>query len=144
IQFLQDFLALAKQMEEEQKGDRTARRQLGRIYARLGDVNDTLERYASATGAFKDALRVQEGLVKDDPKKPEYRADLALTYFQSAQMLRSIPRHADARKAFERAILLQDELVKDFPSRTADRARQRKVTFRFQLANMLEEARQPA
>ena len=64
-----------------------ARRQRGRVWARLGDVSFQSGASAQGDHSFRQALSIQKALVEEFPDEPRYRADLALTHALHARVL---------------------------------------------------------
>jgi peroxiredoxin/tetratricopeptide (TPR) repeat protein len=141
MEFLREFLLFSQNLEKEQPGDPSARRQLGRLYARIGDVCRESGRYREGDQWFQQAVGVQQALAKDIPQDPRYRDDLSLTHAQHAELLRAAGRVPQARAACEAAVKLQDELAAGPPERPQHRALAARR--RYDLARLCEAARLP-
>jgi tRNA A-37 threonylcarbamoyl transferase component Bud32/thiol-disulfide isomerase/thioredoxin len=138
LEFQTELLRISRQMQRERPSDRYARRQLGRAWARLGELYSRGGNPARGDEAFVNAVKVREGLAADFPDQPQYRDDLAASYSQRARLLRKGGRLAEARAACEKALALRERLSADFPGRPE--YRRQAVQCRFELANVLEEA----
>jgi peroxiredoxin/tetratricopeptide (TPR) repeat protein len=140
IEFLREFLALSEQLQQDKPNDPIARRQRGRVWARLGDVHWQLGNHRDGDKAFREARQLQEALADEFLDQPQYRADLALTHSQHARVLLLGGQQPAARAALQRAFEIQDELAKKLPDEADHRFKAER--YRFELGNILEEAGQ--
>jgi thiol-disulfide isomerase/thioredoxin len=138
IEFLNEFLAIAEQLKQEKPDDPFARRQCGRVWARLADVAWRSRNFPQADDAFREALRLQQELAKQLADKPEYQVDLALTHAEQARYLQYKTEASAAQSAMGQAFAIRDRLAKKHPGDPKYRLQAERD--RFALANMLEEA----
>jgi tetratricopeptide (TPR) repeat protein len=111
MEFLHDALELSKGVLKEDPNNVNARKQLGNLYYRIGDLYRLSRIFPEGDDHFTSALDVQEKLVKDFPKRPDYRHDLAITSARYARLLQEQRRFDEALKSVDRAIQLEDELT---------------------------------
>jgi hypothetical protein len=102
------------------------REEAAMAHSRLGDINRLLGKYEDAVKEYDAAISQFQSLVKDSPKKPEYRQELAYSYNWLGETLRQsieeAPRSlsftfSDAGNAYDGALRLQDDLHKEQPAR---------------------------
>ena len=88
---------------------------LAAIYAHLGQLLD-YERPADAAIFSEKSAQILEKLVRDHPKVPEYRADLARVYETLIGTFGRLGRSADSESAFHRSLEINEQLAADFPN----------------------------
>jgi peroxiredoxin/tetratricopeptide (TPR) repeat protein len=141
VEFLNEFQRFGQQLLKDRPGEPQARRQLGRVAARVGDVYAQGRNYADSDAAFREAAALQEALVRDFPDERQYQSDLALTHAQHARVLQKRRQAARALGALSRAFEIQDKLAKGSPEQVDLRLDAER--YRFELADAYEEAKQP-
>jgi tetratricopeptide (TPR) repeat protein/thiol-disulfide isomerase/thioredoxin len=142
IEFLREFLAIGEKLQQDRPTDPVARRQRGRVWARIGDVHWQQGHYDEGDRAFRAARQIQEELANEFPDQSQYRADLALTFAQHARVLLQRGQQPAARAALQKGFEIQDELARKFPDEPNHRFLAER--YRFELGNALEEAGQTA
>jgi thiol-disulfide isomerase/thioredoxin/tetratricopeptide (TPR) repeat protein len=142
IEFLREFLAIGEKLQQDKPTDPIARRQRGRVWARIGDVWWQQGNYTEGDRAFREARQIQEALASEFSDQPQYRADLALTYAGHARVLLPRGQFPAARTALQKAFEIQDDLARKYPEDANHRFLAER--YRFELGNALEEAGQPA
>jgi thiol-disulfide isomerase/thioredoxin/tetratricopeptide (TPR) repeat protein len=142
IEFLREFLAIGEKLQQDKPTDPIARRQRGRVWARIGDVWWQQSNYSEGDRAFRAARQIQEELANEFPDQPQYRADLALTHAGHARVLLPRGQFPAARAALQKAFEIQDDLARKYPEDANHRFLAER--YRFELGNALEEAGQPA
>jgi peroxiredoxin/tRNA A-37 threonylcarbamoyl transferase component Bud32 len=142
IEFLREFLGFSQQLNRDRPNDPAARRQLGRIWARLGELWWQGGHHAQAEQALLQAIEIQNGLVAEFPTRQQYRQELAATHSRHARLLLARKDYPAARAALERAFTVADQLARQGP--TQPEHRQLATRLRFQQADVVEEAGQHA
>src|SRR5262249_31055557 len=87
------------------------RRELAGTYHDLGCLLDRREKGADAEQAYRQALGLEEKLVKDSGAKPVYRQTLARTCAALGGFLRKHDRCVEARAVLNRAVKIQEDLL---------------------------------
>jgi thiol-disulfide isomerase/thioredoxin len=139
-EFLREFLNIAERSRAEKPADPFARRQCGRVWARLAEVAWRSGNFPQSDQAFREARTLQRALANEFPDKPEYQTDLAQTYGEQSRSLQQRGELSTARSALAQAFKIRDALARkhsDFAEYRLQAERDR-----FQLANLLEEAGQ--
>jgi thiol-disulfide isomerase/thioredoxin len=141
VEFLTEFLNFSRRLALEQPDDPAAKRQLGRVWARIGEVSWQNGQLDGGDKALREAIAVQKALAEQWKDQPQYRHDLATTHLQHARLLLRKQRQADARASLRQASEIADRLAADAPTQAA--YRQFAVLIRFEQGNLAEETRQP-
>lgn len=144
LEFLQEMLKRSQEILKERKKDPAARRQTAVIHRRIAQLYDAREDYGPASDHFEKAIDFQRDLAAEFPSEPDDRKELALSLALYGECHRANERFADAQRIYQQAMPIQDKLIADFATREEHGAfRQRGARFRFNMANILEEANQP-
>jgi serine/threonine-protein kinase len=138
FEFLGEFLRFSQQLQQERPTDAAARRQLGRIWARIGELRQQVGQFVEAEAALREVVEIQKALADEFPDQPQYRFDLAATHAQRARLLAGTRRTNDARGAYESASALAAELAAQNPGNLD--FRQFAIRMRFEQANLAEES----
>lgn len=141
IEFLREFQRFGQQLLKERPGDPVARRQVGRLAARLADVYYLRDMGDEGDEAFRQAVEIQKELVAESDD-PQYPADLALTYAQYARLHQRREQPQAAMTALLQAFDIQDKLAKQYPDQPEYRSKAER--YRFELANAQESGGLPA
>jgi eukaryotic-like serine/threonine-protein kinase len=88
---------------------------LGRGRHSLGRILHTLGRHAESEHELEGAVRIYEGLARDNPGLPEYQDNLAECYDKLGIMLADTSRRSEAEEAYGKAIAIHERLMKDYP-----------------------------
>jgi thiol-disulfide isomerase/thioredoxin len=137
LEFLREFLAIAERLQQENANDPVARRQRGRVWARLGEVSFQSKAHARGDHSFRQALQIQEALVKDFPQEAQYQSDLALTHAEHARALLRRQKVRAAQSGLKKAFTIQDRLARQFPDQAVYRLQAER--YRFEHGNAQEE-----
>jgi tetratricopeptide (TPR) repeat protein len=76
-------------------------------------------KHAEAVKVYKEAMRLQEKLVGDDPTNPDYRFDLARTCNGLGELLRDSGEQSEAQRMHENARTLLDALIAEKQKKNA-------------------------
>jgi tetratricopeptide (TPR) repeat protein/tRNA A-37 threonylcarbamoyl transferase component Bud32 len=112
---LEDALTFYQGFLDAESTDPKVRRETGRAYGRVGDVQMMLGRTEDARKAYNQAVALLEKLVADFPNVSEYRGDLATAYTQQGTLLRRTESPDAAEKAYRQALNLRQRLAADSP-----------------------------
>jgi tetratricopeptide (TPR) repeat protein len=80
------------------------RQELAKTWYHIGTISGALNRRTEENTAFDKARQLQEGLVKGDPSRLDYRCDLARTLNNLAWNWLALAKPAEARAAARQAI----------------------------------------
>ena len=80
-------------------------------YGNLGYLLRKTGKPAEAEAELRKNLALEQKLVDDNPKVPDYRSEVALALKNLGDVARMLGRNAEARDDYERAIALLDRLV---------------------------------
>jgi tetratricopeptide (TPR) repeat protein len=78
-------------------------------------VSRAANRGPEAEAAYQKAIAIQEQLVRDLPKVPQYHGDLARSYNNLGLLRRDNRQREQAEAAFRKAVPLWEDLVRDHP-----------------------------
>ncbi len=110
---------LFEQLVDENSGDQTAsaapRSDLALSYNNLAAILGHLSKDADAIAAYRQAVGIQEQLVRQAPSVVQYRSDLAITWNNLAQALARQEMTDEAARAYDQSQTMFAELVADFP-----------------------------
>jgi serine/threonine-protein kinase len=95
------------------------------------------ERLAEAEIAFRDALKGRERLATDFPAVPQYRQDVARSYYNLGILLRDLGKPKEAEAAYHDALNIQAQLSAEFPE--VPRYRQELAASRNSLGDLLRD-----
>jgi tetratricopeptide (TPR) repeat protein len=115
-EFLQKALAFYQGFAQERGSDPDAQRGAARAEANAADILKTLGERSRAEGGYRRAVEIQETLVAQLPKAPEYREDLANSYSRLTILLHDTGRLAEAGRTISRCLELFEGLVAEFPN----------------------------
>jgi serine/threonine-protein kinase len=88
-----------------------ARSELAMAYQRMATISDRLSAHDEAREAFRAAIALREGLVRDEPGVVQHLRDLAGSYTESGVSLCNMGRSTDGLEAYRRAIELWEQLA---------------------------------
>ncbi|MFI5461679.1 MAG: tetratricopeptide repeat protein, partial [Isosphaerales bacterium] len=114
-EFLLKALAFYQEFARERGTDPGARRGAARAEQNAGDILGKLGEHSRAESAYRRAAEIQEPLVTEFPKVPEYRKELANSYGSLAKVLRDTGRLEEAERTGNRALELWETLAAEFP-----------------------------
>jgi serine/threonine protein kinase len=100
-----DILVLLARAQPE---DVSIQQALARGYGALGTTLVACDRTELAGESLRQALAIQEVLVRDHPEDPENKRDLSLTHLGRGKLFRSLRRPADAMDAFQNTARLME------------------------------------
>jgi tetratricopeptide (TPR) repeat protein len=107
---LNSALDFYKGFLEQRNDDPEVRWQTGRAYLQVANIQRLLGETEKVTQAYTEAQKMLGALVREVPKNPEYRLDLARTHIQKGEFLRS--RNAqESEKEYLDAIELCHQIV---------------------------------
>jgi len=92
-----------------------ARRELGKGYFNLGDLERVDGNVQAAIGHFKSAADVFQALLEEDPKDIENQSNLAVSRRLVATLLVSDGQSTEAREWYERALARLETLTRENP-----------------------------
>jgi hypothetical protein len=90
------------------------RNELAKILNNLGLLRQAMNRPHEAERSFQDAIELQQVLVADFPRSPDYRQTLAVIRLNLGFLLEGTDAAAAAR-AFREALTIQERLTADYP-----------------------------
>ncbi|HEY6138006.1 MAG TPA: tetratricopeptide repeat protein [Thermoanaerobaculia bacterium] len=114
------YLVFAHQAPENAE----LRQEAAWAHSRLGDINRLLDKPEDAVREYKIAIDEFQRLANDDPRKAEYRRELAYSLNWLGETLRVWLRNspgvvshqrAEAEHAYDKALILQQELHRQSP-----------------------------
>jgi serine/threonine protein kinase/Flp pilus assembly protein TadD len=114
-EFLLKALAFYQDFARERGSDPDARRGAGRAETNAADILRTLGEHPGAEGAYRRAVEIQEALVDQLPKVPEYRMDLANTYSRLTILLHDTGQLAESERTNSRSRELWEAIVAELP-----------------------------
>jgi non-specific serine/threonine protein kinase/serine/threonine-protein kinase len=88
-----------------------ARRDLAIVATVIGDLLKTAGKNDEAADSFRQALKVTQALVAEDPKNTEYKRDLHITLGRLADSLYASGKQQEARRATEQALQVLRPMV---------------------------------
>jgi tetratricopeptide (TPR) repeat protein len=88
-----------------------ARAELAMTYHRMATISGRLSAHDEAREAFRAAIALREGLVRDEPGVVEHVRDLAGSYTESGVSLCNMGRSTEGLEAYRRAIELWEQLA---------------------------------
>jgi len=97
------------------------RRDLAQSKSGQGQMFDRMARNVEAEKAYREALVIQQELVREFPAVPEYRRHLAESYAGLAVALLSQARNGPAEEAYRQSLPVLDALHAEFPQEPAYR-----------------------
>jgi serine/threonine protein kinase/lipoprotein NlpI len=83
---------------------------VGTMRYRLGELQEAEQDYDAA-------ISIQKQLVADFPSRPEFRQDLASSYYNRGVLLKDTRGLQEAKKDFDQALSIREQLAADFRSR---------------------------
>jgi serine/threonine protein kinase/tetratricopeptide (TPR) repeat protein len=83
---------------------------------RVAVLRSKLGQGEEAVQGYREAIALLEGLAKDFPAVPEYRARLSSSHNALGILLEHRGQESDAAASYRRALELQEKLVADFPA----------------------------
>jgi tetratricopeptide (TPR) repeat protein len=107
----------------------------------MWDVFRATGRLKEAEASCRQALALQKQLAADFPSRPDYRKELAISYYSLSDLLRATARPKEAETACRDALALQKQLVADFPTRP-DYRRELALSYN-SLGNLLDDSGRP-
>jgi tetratricopeptide (TPR) repeat protein len=109
-EFLGKALKFYQQLTQEDDTDPKARRRAGLAYFRVGQLYRTLKEHEKAADAYRQAIALQDQLLRQFPDEPDYRQDLANSYNWRGELRRDGGSLEDAEPDFREAMRLQEGL----------------------------------
>jgi serine/threonine-protein kinase len=113
------YKRLRASLEERTVEGPKARADLGMAYHRMASVSDRLGAHDEARQAFRAAIALRGGLVRDQPAVVQHRRDLADSYAESGRSLCDTGRSTEGLGAYRRAIELWEQLARESPGTDA-------------------------
>jgi serine/threonine-protein kinase len=109
------YKRLRASLEERAVEDPKTRGDLAMAYHRMAAISDRLGAHDEARNAFRRAIELREGLVRDEPRDVQHRRDLADSYAESGRSLCDTGRSTEGLGAYRRAIELWEQLTRESP-----------------------------
>ncbi len=106
-----DALQFLVALYQEDSGDPQVQQELGRAYARVGEVHHALGRYPEAEKHYRQGLAHHQELLARFADEPAYQHDLGKHYIGLGSLFRDTDRPGEAEQAFVQARDLQEKLV---------------------------------
>jgi tetratricopeptide (TPR) repeat protein len=100
---------------EDRKDDPVVRREAGRAYLRLGDIQEMMNEHGQAEQAYGAAIKLLGDLRAEAPGVADYRRDLARAFNNQGMLFKKNTRVEEAEPAVRRALQLRKELAEEFP-----------------------------
>jgi serine/threonine-protein kinase len=113
------YKRLRASLEERTVEGPKARADLGMAYHRMAILSGRLGAHDEAREAFRAAIVLREGLLRDDPGAVERQRDLADSYAESGKSLCDTRRSTEGLEAYRRAIELWEQLARKSPGTDA-------------------------
>jgi tetratricopeptide (TPR) repeat protein len=123
---LGDALAFWQALLEKRPTDAAVRRQAGRSYQLMGQINRKLGQPDQARVNYDQAVAILQQLAADYPEATAYRLDLSAGYHNRSLVLQEAGRIPQADQDQRQALAILEQLVADNP---------KDQTARFELAN---------
>ncbi len=111
LAFYQGFLA-------ENGDDPAIRREVARVYGRVGEIQAMLHRHSGAEAAYREAIAVSTSSIARQPDADD-RSDLARYHRGLGSMLMEAGRDREAGDALDRSAELLERLAAEFPDTPA-------------------------
>jgi eukaryotic-like serine/threonine-protein kinase len=111
----QEAQAIRLSLLVREKKNLNVRRDLGKGYFNLGDLERVDGNVQAAIGHFRSAADVFQALLEDDPKDIENQSNLAVSRRLVATLLVSDGQSAEAREWYERALARLETLTRENP-----------------------------
>jgi tetratricopeptide (TPR) repeat protein len=115
--FLEKGLRFYEQLAQTNATDWAARRARAQAYANVGLLHVDLENYAESEKAYREAIRLMEGLAEERPEDFENTHGLAETYLSLAWSYWMTRRLQPMEEITRHALALFEKLTADFPAR---------------------------
>jgi serine/threonine-protein kinase len=93
------------------RDDPTTRQETGRAFLRLADLRELLGQYPEAVAAYREAIAFFDALAAGEPRRADYRRDLARAQHGLAILLRKSNRFQESERAFRAALKLREALA---------------------------------
>jgi tetratricopeptide (TPR) repeat protein len=118
---VKDALAYLDSLAKDAGGDLALQRELASAYDKLGDVRGTaggasLGNLAGALENYRQALRIREELVAANPRDPQARHDLAMSYRNIGYRLLDTDKPADGMEYLRKASSFYIDLTMEQPT----------------------------
>jgi eukaryotic-like serine/threonine-protein kinase len=118
---VKDALAYLDSLAKDAGGDLALQRELASAYDKFGDVCGTaggasLGNLAGALENYRQALRIREGLVAANPRDPQARHDLAMSYRNIGYRLLDTDKPADGMEYLRKASSFYIDLTMEQPT----------------------------
>jgi serine/threonine-protein kinase len=113
------YKRLRASLEERAVEGPKTRGDLAMAYHRMAAISGRLGAHDEARNAFRRAIELREGLVRDEPRDDQRRRDLADSYAESGRSLCKTGRSTEALGAYRRAIELWEQLTRESPGTNA-------------------------
>jgi len=114
-EFLLNALAFYQDFARERGSDPAARRGAARAEQNAGNILDRLGEHSRAESAYRRAAEIQETLLTEFPKFPEYRKELANSHGSLSKVFRGTGRLEESERIGIRALALRESLASEFP-----------------------------
>jgi tetratricopeptide (TPR) repeat protein len=107
-QLLEQALKFYRELLEKKDGGEVNRQQQALALQRIGHIRAQMGKPAECEKAYRQAIQLSDGLVREFPNNAAYRRDLARAYNGLAHVLRAAGQTSEANEAAERAKALGD------------------------------------
>jgi serine/threonine-protein kinase len=119
--FLSKSLSFYREFAKQKGTDRGILVRTGRAYGRVGLIHFKLNQHLQAEEALNQSIARLSDLVAQDPREPEYRAELANSYHALGLVLAEIRGGDQAAQAHRAAITLLSQLAAEHSDTLASR-----------------------
>jgi tetratricopeptide (TPR) repeat protein len=106
------YKRLRASLEERAAEDPRTRADLAMAYHRMATISGRLGAHDEAREAFREAIALREGLVRDEPGVVEHVRDLADSHAESGKSLCDTGRNTEGLTAYGRAIECWEQLAR--------------------------------
>jgi serine/threonine protein kinase/tetratricopeptide (TPR) repeat protein len=101
----------------ERGDDPAVRRETGRAFSRLGDVQEMLGDHAPAEAAYRRAIALLQPLAGSSPPAADHRRELARSQTRLGVLLKKVNRFPEGEKVLRQALRHWQELAGAWPGR---------------------------
>ncbi len=96
----------------EINGDQPGQRlEVGQSHVRVGEIEENLGRHAEAEAAYQKALGIFTGMLRESPKAPTIRREMATTWNDLAIVQQELNKPADAAASFAESLKIKESLA---------------------------------
>jgi tetratricopeptide (TPR) repeat protein len=118
-ELLQDALQFYQKFLQDQRDNRTVRRETALAHARLAGIQYLFARHADAEANFRRAFSMLAELEAEEPLDPALRSVLIKSHVEFSWTLGSLGKVEEQHGSLRRATRLAEELVAEFPREPA-------------------------